>query len=159
MICSLPKASPWPRYCRAAWAHRSALRVPHVGAWLCRRHGGRIGHFLGGRCLRGSGRAGLSAFATVLAHVDMPLRVGGGAFMLWLGWRSLRASTQAATRTHDGATPARTTASTFCLTMTNPTTILSFAALLAGLGWPARRPARSRSRWWLEFFWAQCSAG
>lgn len=78
--------------------------------------------------------AGFAAFASVLAMVDTPLKVIGGAFMLWLGWRSLakRPSGRAAdvgTRDLLG-----TMAATFLLTVTNPMTILTFAALFAGLG-------------------------
>ncbi|CAH1656816.1 LysE family translocator [Chelatococcus asaccharovorans] len=77
---------------------------------------------------------GFAAFSEVLTSVDMPLRIAGGAFMLWLGWKSLtphlpRTVAEATTRDLMG-----TTAATFLLTLTNPMTILSFAALFAGLG-------------------------
>ncbi|MEN9061866.1 LysE family translocator [Ponticoccus litoralis] len=70
----------------------------------------------------------------MLAQIDTPLRLIGGAFMLWLGWKSLtpeppRAAAKISTRDLLG-----TTAATFLLTITNPMTILSFAALFAGLG-------------------------
>ena len=78
---------------------------------------------------------GFAAFSSALAMIDMPLRLAGGAFMLWLGWQGLkpRPTVKAA------AAPARrgllaTAAVTFLLTIANPATILSFAALFAGLG-------------------------
>lgn len=85
---------------------------------------------------------GFAAFSATLAAVDMPLRLLGGLFMLWLGWRSLRpallpAPPRPAARA--GATDLPldllgTVGATFLLTVTNPMTILSFAALFAGLG-------------------------
>lgn len=76
---------------------------------------------------------GFATFSGVLAQIDTPLRVLGGLFMLWLGWRGL-----APKPTGAATIPARdllgTTAATFALTITNPMTILSFAALFAGLG-------------------------
>lgn len=77
---------------------------------------------------------GFAAFSQSLTSIDMPLRVAGGAFMLWLGWKSLKPNLP---RTVTGATTRDlmgTTAATFLLTITNPMTILSFAALFAGLG-------------------------
>lgn len=77
--------------------------------------------------------AGFAAFASVLDTIALPLRLAGGAFMLWLGWRTLAPRAPAA-----ASAPARdlagTTAATFALTLANPMTILSFAALFAGLG-------------------------
>ncbi|WP_026381096.1 LysE family translocator [Afifella pfennigii] len=77
---------------------------------------------------------GFAAFAAFLGLVDTPLRVVGGLFMLWLGWRNL---TSASIVRAASATPSDlmgTVATTFALTITNPMTILTFAALFAGLG-------------------------
>lgn len=78
---------------------------------------------------------GFAAFAATLGVIDLPLRLFGGAFMLWLGWKSLRAPAPAP---EAAAAPRRdllgTAAATFALTLANPATILSFAALFAGLG-------------------------
>lgn len=78
--------------------------------------------------------AGFAAFSSALSAVDTPLKGIGGAFMLWLGWRSLE--TKPSRRAADvGARDLfGTMVATFVLTMTNPMTILSFAALFAGLG-------------------------
>jgi len=77
---------------------------------------------------------GFAAFVSAIGMFDAPLRIIGGAFMLWLGWKSFtprppRAAADVSTRDLIG-----TTAATFVLTITNPMTILSFAALFAGLG-------------------------
>ncbi|MBK5569445.1 LysE family transporter [Ensifer sp. SSB1] len=77
---------------------------------------------------------GFAAFAAVLAIIAMPLSVAGGLFMIWLGWSGLRPKPVTAAADVGGRDLIRTTVSTFLLTMTNPATILSFAAIFAGLG-------------------------
>lgn len=63
------------------------------------------------------------------------LRWGGAAFILWLGWRTIAAPvTETAADLPQHGRPLRLFAVTFLLTMSNPTTILSFAALFAGIG-------------------------
>jgi len=65
---------------------------------------------------------------------------GGGAFLLWLGWRTLLARPPeiGAAASQTGRPPVRSLwsswGSTFLLTVTNPMTILSFAAVFAGMG-------------------------
>ena len=78
--------------------------------------------------------AGFAAFATMLASVEAALKLAGGAFMLWLGWKSLRPAPMRAAASVAAKGLLATTAATFALTLTNPMTILSFAALFAGLG-------------------------
>lgn len=76
---------------------------------------------------------GFAVFAAALAKVDPMLRLGGGAFMLWLGWRSLaRPPVPRAAAAAGGV--ATTAAATFLLTLANPMTALTFAALFAGMG-------------------------
>ncbi|MBC7147661.1 MAG: LysE family transporter [Thioclava marina] len=78
--------------------------------------------------------AGFAAFSAGLARIDMPLKLGGGLFLLWLGWRSFR-SAPARQAARVGARDLMgTIAATFALTIANPMTILSFAAIFAGLG-------------------------
>lgn len=77
---------------------------------------------------------GFAAFSGVLAQIDTPLRLIGGAFMLWLGWKSLTPKPPRAAASVSARDLLGTTAATFLLTITNPMTILSFAALFAGLG-------------------------
>jgi threonine/homoserine/homoserine lactone efflux protein len=78
---------------------------------------------------------GLSAITDVLVNARQVLGLVGGVFLLWLAWRTIRsAPTEAATV----ATPRRGYAGAYLsmlgLTLANPMTILSFAALFAGLG-------------------------
>jgi putative LysE/RhtB family amino acid efflux pump len=77
---------------------------------------------------------GFAAFASVLDTIALPLRLAGGAFMLWLGWRTLAPRPAPAAASAPARDLAGTTAATFALTLANPMTILSFAALFAGLG-------------------------
>jgi threonine/homoserine/homoserine lactone efflux protein len=70
----------------------------------------------------------LAAFGiTLLTQWQRPAALAGGLILLWLGWRSWRstASTEAG---------AGGFCSTFVLTLSNPMTVLSFAALVAGAG-------------------------
>lgn len=78
--------------------------------------------------------AGFAAFAVVLDTISVPLQLLGGAFLLWLGWKSFQPK-PAATAARVGARDLLgTTGATFLLTIANPATILSFAAIFAGLG-------------------------
>ena len=75
---------------------------------------------------------GFSALTATLTTLAPWLKLAGGLFMLWLGCSSRRASTPARTNEFRGL--SGTIAATFLLTLTNPVTIFSFAALFAGLG-------------------------
>lgn len=97
---------------------------------------GGLGTALADAAYASAAAAGFAAFAGVLERVATPLGLIGGAFLLWLAWRGWpRGGADAAPAK---APPARslwtTTATTFALTLTNPATILSFAAIFAGLG-------------------------
>jgi len=82
--------------------------------------------------------AGFAAFAAALARIELPLGLLGGAFLIWLGWRGWPRGTPAPRAAEAGQDRApgllATTATTFALTLANPATILSFAAIFAGLG-------------------------
>jgi threonine/homoserine/homoserine lactone efflux protein len=82
-------------------------------------------------CVAGFGLVFVSNF---LISQRAWLRLIGGAFLLYLGVRTFLAkpAEQAASARGDGLVGAY--ASTFFLTLTNPLTILSFAAIFAGLG-------------------------
>jgi threonine/homoserine/homoserine lactone efflux protein len=62
------------------------------------------------------------------------LRLGGAALMLWLGVQALRAPapTRAADDSADGGGKLRAWAGTLLLTVSNPMTLMSFAAVIAG---------------------------
>lgn len=80
--------------------------------------------------------AGFAAFSAFLARISLPLGLIGGAFLLWLAWKGWPRGTVTATpaRAAEGRGLLATAATTWALTMTNPATILSFAAIFAGLG-------------------------
>ena len=84
---------------------------------------------------------GLTFISNSLVAQQGWLRLVGGAFLLWLGYRGFVAApadprSAAAGGTAEGRAlhAARAYASTVALTLTNPATILSFAAIFAGLG-------------------------
>jgi threonine/homoserine/homoserine lactone efflux protein len=77
---------------------------------------------------------GLTALSNLLIAEQFWLRLIGGLFLLYLGARTFFAkpATVAASGTANSLAGAYT--STFLLTLMNPTTILSFAAIFAGFG-------------------------
>jgi threonine/homoserine/homoserine lactone efflux protein len=84
-------------------------------------------------CIAGFGLASLSG---LLLAWRIELQVGGGLFLLYLGWQTWRTPPvveQAQVRpTHRGL--AGDYLSTLALTATNPVTILAFLGIFAGLG-------------------------
>ena len=78
---------------------------------------------------------GLTVVSTALVGQQGWLRLIGGAFLCWLGARTFLARpAEAAAQAAGGAGLLGAYASTLVLTLTNPMTILSFAAVFAGLG-------------------------
>ncbi len=85
---------------------------------------------------------GVSAVSSVLVGQRLWIHVIGALFLTWLGLRTLLATPAPARATPLSPAPAAHTrrgllgtwVSTLGLTLTNPTTILSFAAVFAGLG-------------------------
>jgi threonine/homoserine/homoserine lactone efflux protein len=79
---------------------------------------------------------GLTALTDLLVDGRRVLGVVGGLFLLWLAWRTFRAvpgEARSDERTRPRGLPGAYL-STLGLTLTNPMTILSFAALFVGLG-------------------------
>jgi threonine/homoserine/homoserine lactone efflux protein len=79
---------------------------------------------------------GLTAISGFLLDVETWLRLGGGTFLIWLGiraWRSSPSTDQAAS-TKRGLGLLAGYLATTVLTLANPSTILSFLAIFAGLG-------------------------
>jgi threonine/homoserine/homoserine lactone efflux protein len=79
---------------------------------------------------------GLTAVFSLLTGLQFWLQLGGGLFLLWLGWRTLRS---APARKEAAVNPGRggytgMVASTFLLTLSNPMTIFSFLAIFSGAG-------------------------
>ncbi len=77
---------------------------------------------------------GLTFVSNFLIAQQNWLRLFGGLFLCYLGWRTLRAkpTDQSAELKQQGL--LQSYLSIFVLTITNPMTILSFAAIFAGLG-------------------------
>lgn len=97
---------------------------------------GGIGTALADAVYAALAAAGFAALASVTdGAAGQWLRWAGAAFIAWLGWRTMLtpAAASAVHAEHSGR-PWRLLVVTFALTMSNPTTILSFVALFAGLG-------------------------
>ena len=77
---------------------------------------------------------GLTAISGMLTGQQVWLRLIGGAFLCYLGIRTVAAPPAAQSAAATGSGLFGAYASTFFLTLTNPMTILSFAAVFAGLG-------------------------
>jgi putative LysE/RhtB family amino acid efflux pump len=77
---------------------------------------------------------GFVAFAATLAMISKPLGIIGGLFLLWLGYRFLTSAPGGDEAASSRGDLAKTFATTFLLTMANPATILTVAALFVGLG-------------------------
>ena len=78
---------------------------------------------------------GLGAITDLLVGGQRILGLVGGLFLLWLAWQTARAEpTEPASAPERRGGLAGAYLSTLGLTLTNPMTILSFAALFAGLG-------------------------
>lgn len=81
---------------------------------------------------------GLTFISIFLINQSIWLRIGGGIFLIYLGVKTffadpyLNGNTISSHETSKGLLSHYTT--TFVLTLTNPLTILSFAAIFAGLG-------------------------
>lgn len=80
------------------------------------------------------GGLGITAVSTLLVDHALWLRIGGGAFLVRLGIRTIAGSPESAERGSSGSGPTRTFLTGLVLTLSNPLTMLSFAAMFAGLG-------------------------
>jgi threonine/homoserine/homoserine lactone efflux protein len=87
---------------------------------------------------------GLSALTGILVDERRAIGLVGGVFLLWLSWRTLRAEPGSATE-EQGLPfgPGGAYLSILALTLANPMTILSFAALFAGLSVTGKDPVGS----------------
>lgn len=77
---------------------------------------------------------GLTVVTDLLVGGEGWLRIGGGIFLVFLGVRTFLSRPSEEPASPDGRGLLGAYASTLFLTLTNPTTILSFAAIFAGLG-------------------------
>ena len=77
---------------------------------------------------------GITAAGVLLADYQSLLRLGGGLFLLYLGWRILQARPAELICAASHGKLVSDYASAFALTLTNPMTIIMFAVAFAGLG-------------------------
>jgi threonine/homoserine/homoserine lactone efflux protein len=77
---------------------------------------------------------GLTLISSMLISQQVWLRLAGGVFLCFLGLKTLLARPAEEVAPASASSLAAAYVSTFFLTLTNPMTILSFAAILAGLG-------------------------
>jgi threonine/homoserine/homoserine lactone efflux protein len=82
----------------------------------------------------GIGGFGLHVFAATLVSQQAWLRLFGGVFLLCLGVRTFMTPQREQASSTNGKGLVATYVSTFVLTLTNPMTIFSFAAVFAALG-------------------------
>jgi threonine/homoserine/homoserine lactone efflux protein len=106
---------------------------------------------------------GLSFVSEILINAELPLRIIGGLFLLYLGvstFRAKPAETAAKPKTDaKGLTGAY--ASMLALTLTNPMTILAFAAIFAAISgedpaclpWVAVGVPLGSVLWWALLAW------
>ncbi|WP_332763806.1 LysE family translocator [Phenylobacterium sp.] len=76
------------------------------------------------------GLAGVSAF--MLAH-QKPLHLAAGLFLIWLGLKAFRRKPEAEAAVRPDGAPLALFAGSALLTLTNPPTIIMFAAIFAAL--------------------------
>ena len=84
---------------------------------------------------------GLNSLSSVLVAHQNVIRLIGGAFLMWLGYRTVTAKVAdlSAARQDGRRGYLAAAGSTLGLTLTNPLTILSFAAIFAGFGFADRK--------------------
>ena len=78
---------------------------------------------------------GVSAISQWMVDAQAPLRIVGGLLLLWLGWRALRTPpAHEAAKAVDSPRMVSLYGSAVGLTLTNPVTIVAFAAIFASAG-------------------------
>lgn len=99
---------------------------------------GGLGTALGDAFYAAIAALGFTAFAAAIVTFETPLKLIGGLFMLWLGWKGLAAVPLGHPHAPSGACRVKNLAgivlTTFLLTITNPMTVLFFAAMFASIG-------------------------
>ena len=84
---------------------------------------------------------GLTAISGALVAQQLWLNLGGGIFLVYLGVRTVLSAPADAAGTPPVTGLLKAYSATLLLTLTNPLTIMSFAAVYAGLGLNARGSA------------------
>lgn len=154
-------ATPAALFVQSLWIGLSiAAPVGPIGLLVIQRtlrHGGAVGLATGlGAAVADAaygavGAFGVSALIQALQGARVPLALVGGAFLLWLAWRTWTAAapTEGA-HVQGGPGLLASFAGTFLLTLSNPATILSFIAIFgAVLGSMGVAGAGAASPWWM----------
>jgi len=79
---------------------------------------------------------GLTVVSDLLLNQQVWIRLLGGCFLCYLGLKTFVAPPETRAATAAGRTNLQAYTTTLALTLTNPVTILAFAAILAGFGTP-----------------------
>jgi threonine/homoserine/homoserine lactone efflux protein len=77
---------------------------------------------------------GLQSVAQIFLHYHTPLRLGGGVFLLYLGFTTFFSRPLVTAPTNNPRSQWKNFSSAFILTITNPVIIFSFTALFAAYG-------------------------
>ncbi|MDN7543231.1 LysE family translocator [Burkholderia cenocepacia] len=82
------------------------------------------------------GALGVAGLVTAFPMLTVALKIGGGAFLVWLAWTIARQApaAPAGQRELPRTTVLRDFLTTFGLTLSNPMTIVSFVGIFAALG-------------------------
>lgn len=110
---------------------------------------------LGAACADGIygllGALGIAGIAATLPGLSLFLKIGGGAFLMWLAWTIAREQPAAANVAQETKRQSvkRDFVTTFGLTLSNPLTIISFIGIFAALGPASTAGAASASGGWL----------
>ncbi|WP_159994855.1 LysE family translocator [Roseomonas sp. 18066] len=100
-----------------------------------------LGMGVGGAVFAGLALLGLAALLTRVEALALGLRLGGGLYLLWLGWRIFRGAAMPLAMEGPDAPPRRGNAFWLALAtqLSNPKTALAYAGIFAAL-LPADRP-------------------
>ncbi len=120
-----------------------AAPVGPIGVLCIRRtltHGMKIGFMSGlgaavaDACYGAVAAFGLAVVSNFLREIEQVMLLAGGLFLVWLGIKTFRALPERVEAGGSNGGSGSAFLSCFALTIANPATILSFAALFAGLG-------------------------
>lgn len=122
---------------------------------LSRGFGSGFATGMGAACADGIygllGALGIAGIAATLPALSLFLKIGGGAFLIWLAWTIAReqpAATSVVQETRRQSVK-RDFVTTFGLTLSNPLTIISFIGIFAALGPAATAGSAGASEGWL----------
>jgi threonine/homoserine/homoserine lactone efflux protein len=122
---------------------------------LSRGFGSGFATGMGAACADGIygllGALGIAGIAATLPALSLFLKIGGGAFLVWLAWTIAREKPVAAAVALEGKRESvtRDFVTTFGLTLSNPLTIISFIGIFAALGPASSAQAGGSSDGWL----------